>query len=159
MKRACGWRAVVGILCLASAVVTRADENASRLRTIVDFADPQTFTLQPEQAEAKIVPGKMGPVLEITTEAKASWPGVNIFPRQGNWDLAGFDRVEMGVINPQQVPVKVLLNINNPCANGHEHCNVASVEVPAGKSMTLVVPFGTWHGDPTHPLDQKKIVR
>ncbi len=24
--------------------------------------------------------------------------------------------------------------------------------------MTLVVPFGTWHGDPTHPIDLKNIV-
>jgi endoglucanase len=135
-----------------------ADENVLRTRVFVDFADPQTFTLQPEEAEAAVIPGKAGSALQITTEAKASWPGVNIFPRQGKWDLTGFDRVEMGVTNPQDVPIKVLLNINNPGADGREHCNVASVEVPAGRSMTLVVPFGTWHGDPTHPLDQQNIV-
>ncbi len=114
------------------AIVRAADDNAPRPRVLVDFADPQAFTLHPEQAEAAIVPSKSGPVLQVTTDAKASWPGVSIFPRDGKWDLAKFDRVEMGVINPQDVPVKVLLNVNNPGADGNRNCNVAAVTVPPG---------------------------
>jgi endoglucanase len=161
MNRAYWSRFLAGVPIIACALVATAvadDKDVPRPRVIVDFGNPQSFTLHPDQAEAAIVAGKSGPVLQITTDAKASWPGVNIFPSEGKWDLAGFARVEMGVINPQDVPVKVLLNINNPGADGREHCNVASVEVPPGRSVPLVVPFGTWHGDPTHPIDQKNIV-
>ncbi|HEX4144655.1 MAG TPA: glycoside hydrolase family 5 protein [Pirellulales bacterium] len=135
-----------------------ADDKVPAPRVVVDFGAPQAFTLHAEQAETAMVPSKSGLRLQITTDAKASWPGVNIFPRAGNWDLSGFDRVEMGVVNPQDVPVRVLLNIDNPGSDGRQHCNAASVTVAPQQHAMLVVPFGTWHGDSTHPLDQKNIV-
>jgi endoglucanase len=83
---------------------------------------------------------------------------VNIIPREGKWDLAGFDRVEMGIVNPQDVPVRVLLSIDNPGSDGRQHCNFESVTVGPGQRRTLVIPFRTWHGELSHPLDQTNIV-
>ena len=100
------------------------------------------------QSETTKVPLDGGQALQITTEAAASWPGVLIEPAAGKWDLSDFDAVEVDIQNPQDVPVRVLLSVNNPGADGRHHCNTASVIVPRRGKATLVVPFGTWHGDP-----------
>jgi aryl-phospho-beta-D-glucosidase BglC (GH1 family) len=79
-------------------------------------------------------------------------------PRQGPWDLSGFDAVEMDVRNLDDVPVRVLLSINNPGADGQKNCNTESVTVSERGKAVLVVPFGMWHGASGHPLDLKQIV-
>ena len=96
--------------------------------------------------------------VQITTEAGADYPSVEIKSSHGKWDLTGFDAVEMEVRNPQDVPVRVLLSVNNPGADGRNHCNVESVNFPAHDKGTLTVPFGVWHGDMGHPLDLSNIV-
>jgi endoglucanase len=83
---------------------------------------------------------------------------VLVEPRGGKWDLAAFAAVEMDVHNPQDVPLRVLLSLNNPGADGRKHCNTESVRVPPGGRAKLVVPFGMWHGDPGSPIDQSNIV-
>lgn len=148
--------AIIAVLLVVNKA--RAEEKTPQPRTVVDFANPRAFTLYPQQAQAAIVAGTSGPSLQVTTDADASWPGVSISPREGKWDLDGFDRVEMGVVNRQDAPVRVLLSIDNPGADGREHCNVESVTVGPGKRANLVVPFGQWHGELDHPLDQKNIV-
>jgi aryl-phospho-beta-D-glucosidase BglC (GH1 family) len=124
----------------------------------VDFEDAQAVKLQPMQAQAARVTSDGGHALEIVTEAGASWPGVLIEPREGKWDLSGFDAVKMDVSNPQDVPVRVLLCINNPGAEGQLNNNAEAVIVPPRDKAVLVVPFGIWHGSSGHVLDLKNIV-
>jgi endoglucanase len=125
---------------------------------LADFEDATAVKLQPGQAKAERVAADGGHALRITTEAAASWPGVVIEPRAGKWDLSEFDAVEMDVRNPQDAAVRVLLGINNPGADGRRNCNVESVNVPARGKAALTVPFGSWHGETNHPLDQKNVV-
>src|SRR5487761_1175009 len=127
-------------------------------RVLVDFRDAKSFTLRPDKAQAKLAQDEKVPALDVTTDADAPYPGVFIEPAAGKWDLAAFEGVEMEVRNPQDVSLRVLLSVNNPGADGRNHCNVESVTVPAGGKATLVVPFGVWHGDPNHPIDQANIV-
>ena len=96
--------------------------------------------------------------LQFTTEAGADYPSVEIKPNAGKWDLTGFEGLEMEVRNPEDVSVRVLLCINNPGADGRNHCNVESVNVSPRDKATLTVPFGVWHGDTGHPLDLSNIV-
>jgi endoglucanase len=125
---------------------------------LVDFDRPDAVKLNPLQAEWKSVPADGGRALEVTTHRGASWPSVVIEPPQGKWDLSEFDAVKMDVGNPQDVPVRVLLSINNPGADGRRHCNTEGVDVPPRGAATLVVPFGMWHGEANHPIDQSNIV-
>ncbi len=140
--------------------ITSAAETEKMVKplVLVDFENPQAVKLQPNEAEAKIVPLASGHALEITTQAAASWPGVLIEPGKGKWDLSPFDSVEMDVRNPQDAAVRVLLSVNNPGADGQHNCNVESVTVPPRGKAVLVVPFGMWHGSPGHDLDLKHIV-
>ena len=127
-------------------------------RVLADLEDANAVTLRPHQAEVTRVPLGGGHALQITSEAVAPWPGVFVEPRGGKWDLHGFDAVEADVHNPQDVPVRVLLSINNPGADGRKACNTESATVPPGGRAKLVVPFGSWHGSPGHPLDLANIV-
>ncbi|HVX12817.1 MAG TPA: glycoside hydrolase family 5 protein [Pirellulales bacterium] len=136
----------------------RAADKPVKPKSFVDFGDAASFHLRGAQAQGTLIKGDGGTALDIRTDADAAYPGVFIDPQQGKWDLAEFDAVEMDVRNPQQVSVRVLLSINNPGANGREHCNVESVTVPAGGKATLIVPFGMWHGDPDHPIDRANVV-
>lgn len=142
---------------LAPAIAVAASP-ADQPRTIVDFENMGDVTLDRAQAEAEVVPAADGKALEITTDEAASWPGVYIKPRQGKWDLTGYDAVAMDVGNPGEASVRVLLSINNPGADGQRHCNTASVAVPPRGKAVLTVPFGTWHGETNRPIDLANVV-
>ena len=114
---------------------------------IVDFASLKSIKISPVQATTAMTRFAGKPALEITTEAAASWPGALLERREGRWDLSGFDGVEMDVYNPEDVPVRVLLSVNNPGADGRHGCNAEGVNVPRRGRATLVLPFGTWYGD------------
>ncbi len=143
----------------ASALTSHATaaNPAPSQRVLIDFEDPQSVRLAPNQADVERVPYRTGHALQIVTQADASWPGVLLQLPRGAWNLTGFDGVEMDVHNPQDVPVRVLLSVNNPGADGRHHCNTESVNVPAKGRAVLVVPFGMWHGDPGHALDLSQI--
>ena len=142
---------------LASALAADGASPASR-KPIVDFKSTTNIKLNSIQATTLMTQHAGKPALQITTEAAASWPGVSIEPREGKWDLSGFEGVEMDVYNPQDVSVRVLLSVNNPGGDGRNHCNTESVNVLRRGSATLVLPFGTWHGEVGHPLDLDNIV-
>lgn len=148
--------AIVLLARLAMPVVI-ADELPGK-KLIVDFEETEGIKMTPVQAEAKLIQIDGNCVLQITTQAAASWPGVLIEPREGKWDLSGFEAVKMDVLNPQDAAVRVLLSVNNPGSDGRKNCNTESVSVPARGRATLVVPFGSWHGETNHPIDQSNIV-
>jgi endoglucanase len=158
------WRAAVrGALTacfLLLAAVSHGSERPAPVkpRILLDGNDAGTVRLRPGASEAVFVPSGSGRALRITTAEGASWPGVTIEPKEGRWNLAGMDAVEADIRNPQNAPVRVLLSINNAGANGRDHCNVESTAVPARGKATLVVPFGTWHGDLGHPIDLTRVV-
>ncbi len=144
---------VCRLICAADAFAAAA----SKPRTIVSFPY-RDGSLNGSRAKFSDVTIDGFHGLQIATEAGADYPAVEIKPEAGKWDLTGFEGVEMEVRNPEDVPVRVLLCINNPGADGRNHCNVESVNVSPRDKATLTVPFGVWHGDTGHPLDLSNIV-
>lgn len=127
-------------------------------RVLADFSDTKDMTIRAAEAEAVRMHQDRGEALQITTEASASWPSVYLEPKTGKWDLSPFEAVEMDVRNPEDVAVRVLLNVNNPGADGEHHCNCESVNIAPHAKGALVVPFGVWHGNADHPLDLTNVV-
>jgi endoglucanase len=160
LRRAALFAACAGLIVSLGAPALHAAAAAAKVKTRVmaDFEDAQAVTLKPAGAEATRVAVDGGQALQISTEAAAAYPGVVIEPREGKWDLRGFDRVEMDVHNPQDKAVRVLLSVNNPGADGQRNCNTESATVPPRGKGTVVVPFGMWHGNPGHPIDQGNVV-
>ncbi len=144
----------MAVLCVAPAM----GQQAANPRVVIDFESADAITLHPAQARGECVEDDGDHALRIETEAAASWPGVLIKPKQDCWDLSEYDTIKMDVRNPEDVPVRVLLCVNNPGADGRNKCNTGSVQVPAQGRATLALPFGTWHGDTGHPIDQANIV-
>jgi aryl-phospho-beta-D-glucosidase BglC (GH1 family) len=149
---------IIVVRFLAAAPAAAVAESSAKSKVIVDFKSTKDIKLTPMQAKWAMAQVDGRQALQITTEAAALYPNVLIEPREGKWNLSGFDGVEMDVYNPQDVSVRVLLSVNNPSADGRNHCNTESVTVPRRGKATLVLPFGTWHGDTGHPIDLTDIV-
>jgi aryl-phospho-beta-D-glucosidase BglC (GH1 family) len=149
-----------GMAMLGSLNLFAAEEENKPPRPylIADFEDGRAVKTTPIEAEVRVVPVGGGHVLEITTQAAASWPGALIESNLNKWDLSRFDAVQADIQNPQDVPVRALLSINNPGADGRNNNNTESVTVPPGAKAVLTVPFGFWHGNPGNQLDLKNIV-
>src|SRR4051812_12811892 len=109
------------LLVAASGTVAYCADLPAGPRVIADFADVKSVKLHGSQAEFARVPVDRGQGLQITTEPAAQYPSVEIEPVAGKWDLSGFGAVEMEVRNPQDAAVRVLLNVNNPGADGRNH--------------------------------------
>ena len=88
---------------LGTAGECRAADKPARAKVVVDFGDSGSFELRDAEASGKLVKADKNVSLAITTQADAPYPGVFIEPRQGKWDLAAFDGVEIDVRNPQNV--------------------------------------------------------
>jgi endoglucanase len=149
------WTIAIGVLFVWATVAF--GETPAKPKILVDFKNTTVIKISPIHATAVMAQHAGKPALQITTEAAASWPGVLIEPREGKWDLSGFEGVEMDVYNPEDVPVRVLLSVNNPGADGRDHSNAEGVNVPRRGRATLVLPFGTWYGD-NRPIDLGRIV-
>jgi aryl-phospho-beta-D-glucosidase BglC (GH1 family) len=150
----------IGVGLFLTAVLSAADveKKAPRPLVLADFENPASVKITPLEAQIVTATLGAGRALQITTQAAASWPGALIEPTGKSWDLSSFDAVQMDVENPQNIPVRVLLSINNPGADGERNNNTESVTVPPKAKAVLTVPFGMWHGNPGHQLDLKNIV-
>jgi len=77
--------------------------------------------------------------LRIELGHQAPWPGVTLKAPQGKWDLSSYECVSLDVANRSEQPVTVYCRIDNPGANGTEHCVTDQVAVDPGASQTLTV--------------------
>ncbi len=130
----------------------------TQTKVVVDFENAAAITRHENQSKTKQIKSTTGHALQITTDAAADYPSVTLAPAKGKWNLTGFDGVEMDVRNTQDVPVRILLSINNPGSDGQKNCNCEAVVVPPKSHGKVVVPFGMWHGEAGHDLDLSNIV-
>jgi len=133
--------------------VAAADPTSPAGLMLVDFENPQAYRLSANQARADVAKVAGGTELEITTGTAAPYPSVRIEPTADKWDLRGYDAVCVDVRNLQRGALRVLVSINNPGADGRNHCNTASLALGEAGGGTLTVPFGDWHGESGHDLD------
>lgn len=157
-SRIASWLLRLAVILFSCASLAVTADKLPLEQILVDFDQPQTHPMVSNHAQAELIKKAGGQALQITTEPTAQFPSVRIEPQNGPWDLTGYDAVTVEVQNPEEVPLRVLLSVNNPGADGRNKCNVASIRLAGGESGLLVVPFGVWHGEPGHTLDLAKIV-
>lgn len=147
-------------LTMAPAAPRAADAPAPPLEpmALVDCTRPASFRVRDDGAGTTHAITNDGRSLIVSTRATEGYPGVVLEPASGPWNLKGYDGVALDVRNPNNSALRVLFSVNNPGADGRNHCNTEAVELaPRGKA-TLRLPFGSWHGEPNHPLDLASIV-
>ncbi len=92
-------------------------------------------------SDAKVIFGKslVGRSLRIHTGREKPWPGITLKAPQGRWDLSRFQYVELEVKNLGARAIKIFCRVDNPGADGVNHCVTGSVQVQPEKTVTLSV--------------------
>ncbi|MGO8704371.1 MAG: beta-galactosidase [Candidatus Brocadiia bacterium] len=123
--------------CLAMAATASAGGMAAG-----DFAinfDPAKVTA----TDATVAPAELGaePALRVATGHRQPWPGIALPAPGGHWDLSPFGQVALEVKNAGAAPVTVHCRVDNPGADGVNHCLTGSVTLSPGQTGTLRVPL------------------
>jgi hypothetical protein len=75
----------------------------------------------------------------VSTGTNKDWPGITLPAPNGHWDLSDHAAVELNVKNIDTNPVTVSCRVDNPGADGTDHCANGQVTVPPGQSNRLRV--------------------
>ncbi len=82
-----------------------------------------------------------GGALVVQTGHDQRWPGVTLRAPHGHWDLSAHWFLTVDLTNPAEAPVKVFCRVDNPGADGSNHCVTESLALGAHEAATLIVPF------------------
>ena len=77
--------------------------------------------------------------LRVATGHKETYPGLTMPAPGGHWNLDAFSQVALDVKNCGADSVTVSCRVDNPGADGTEHCVTGSVKLAAGQSGELLV--------------------
>ena len=92
--------------------------------------------------------------LALTVERSPGWPGARVTPTIP-WDLSHAVSVEAEIENRSEIPIKVVVAINDPRSNGRTHSSAAAIQLEPGNRKRLVVTLGIWHNQP-RPFDSAR---
>lgn len=93
------------------------------------------------EAVPALVKAGRGQALSVATRHEQPWPGVTLRAPGGHWDLTAFSEIQLQVKDAGTNPVTVYCRVDNPGADGKQHCVTASIKLAPGKSGTLKVPL------------------
>ncbi len=77
--------------------------------------------------------------LRIELGHQGPWPGVAIKAPQGRWDLSAYEHVSVDVTNRSDRQLTVHCRVDNPGADGTNHCVTDQVSIEPGASQALTV--------------------
>lgn len=77
--------------------------------------------------------------LRIATRHQADWPGIVLPAPAGHWDLAPYGQVVLTVKNSGSNAVTVCCRVDNPGADGYNHCRNGEVALSPGQAGQLFV--------------------
>jgi hypothetical protein len=77
--------------------------------------------------------------LRIDLGHKEPWPGVTLKAPNGKWDLSACECISLDVLNRSTQPLTVYCRVDNPGADGTNHCATDHVALDPGTSQTLTV--------------------
>jgi hypothetical protein len=92
--------------------------------------------LETNDAKATVT---QGGTLRVEAGHTAPWPGVTLKAPQGRWDLSPYEHIALEVANRGKEKVTVRCRVDNPGADGTDHCVTDQVAVDPGSSQTLTV--------------------
>ncbi len=96
----------------------------------------ETSTVQTSDARVSLTANGR---LQIRTGHEAPWPGITLEAPDGKWDLSARETISFEVTNRGEHPVTVNCRVDNPGADGVNHCITDHVNVPPNGSATLTV--------------------
>ncbi len=79
------------------------------------------------------------PVWRVSTGTNLDWPGITLPAPEGHWDLSNRAAVDLKVRNLDTNPITIFCRVDNPGADGRNHCANGQAAVPPGQSSRLHV--------------------
>jgi len=140
---------------LMAALCALTAGTAQQPRVLADFGTGFDASARIEQrgAAGQIVQRDAGSALRIEFASGQGWPGLFVRAEGGAWDLSEFDRVEADVRNTGGAKVRLFMRVDNPGADGRQHCNTESVTLDPGQQSTITVVFGRSWGGAGYPVN------
>ncbi|UCD49862.1 MAG: beta-galactosidase, partial [Phycisphaerales bacterium] len=80
-----------------------------------------------------------GGALRVQTGHEAPWPGVTLKAPDGKWDLSPYETIAMEITNRGKESIAVNCRVDNPGADGTNHCLTANITLAPAASGTLTV--------------------
>ena len=77
--------------------------------------------------------------LSVATGHKAEWPGITLPAPAGHWDLSAYGAVVLSVRNAGSNSEQVFCRVDNPAADGNDHCVTADLTLAPGQSGRIEV--------------------
>jgi hypothetical protein len=127
---------IVIVLILAGAYGTPAAERAES-QTLFDFG-PGFDVGAVETSDAKAAVTAAG-ALRVEAGHTAAWPSVTLKAPKGRWDLSPYEHIALDVTNRGKEKVTVRCRVDNPGADGTNHCLTDQIAIDPGASQTLTV--------------------
>lgn len=90
-------------------------------------------------AQISLAPTETGMALRVATGHNQPWPGVTLKAPTGHWDLSPFGSVTVTLANPGSNSVTIACRVDNPGADGKDHCVSGSVSLAPHESGMLKV--------------------
>ena len=120
--------------CISASALS-AEEPAPSL--LFDFGP--TFKIDGiEASDAQVTLTQKG-ALAVRTGHEAPWPGVTLKAPQGKWNLSEHQTIALDVTNRSSSKVIVNCRVDNPGANGTDHCVTGTATVEPNATTTLTV--------------------
>lgn len=128
--------ALVAIECCAP------NSGSAAERILFDFSGQFDLTqVVTTDAQAALTHSNAGQALRIHTGHQQPWPGITLRAPGGHWDLSPQAEVSLQVSNVSPNPVTVYCRVDNPGADGKQHCVSGSLHLGPGQAGRLHVPL------------------
>ncbi|MHB8524201.1 MAG: beta-agarase [Limisphaerales bacterium] len=92
-----------------------------------------------QDATVSLIHSATGSALQVRTGHRAPWPGITLVAPEGHWDLSPYAWLALTVRNPGTNPVTVNCRVDNPGADGVNHCVTGSLALNPLQAGTLRV--------------------
>ena len=127
------------VLFLAILVFSSSQIFADQV--LFDFEKTDVSKIQAKDVDLKSIRLNGSLALQLATGTNDNWPGITLPAPQGHWDLSKFKALEIDVSNTGSNQVHVNCRVDNPGADGTNHCNNGGIDLMPGKSGTIKVTF------------------
>jgi hypothetical protein len=128
-------RVVVSIILAGACAVWSAEKTASPI--LFDFG-PGFDANSVATSDAKATVTNAG-ALRVEAGHTDPWPGVTLRAPKGRWGLSPYEYLSLDVANRGTERTTVHCRVDNPGADGTNHCLTEQIAIDPGSSQTLIV--------------------
>ena len=100
-----------------------------------------TAVIPQRDVTARVVPWGDSQALRLDFARAQAWPGIDLVPADGPWDLSSQAWIELEVTNVGKTKGRLYCRADNPGADGKSNCNTGSIDLKTGEKGKLRVEF------------------